>query len=147
MDWDYEQKDNWYYISLENGKKYKVGQDYVDKSQKELDISEFEALEMWLDDNDILVNDEIENLTQKAKENGSTKINAKSQEPKKKTQKERVRKENPTKENLIREIANFLQEKELATNVNIENVGKIITFEIGEEHYKIDLIQKRKPKA
>ena len=62
----------------------------------------------------------------------------------KKTQKERVRKENPTKEMVIREIAALLPK--FAEDIEILNVGKLISFRIGEEKYEIDLKQKRKPK-
>ena len=81
-----------------------------------------------------------------AKENKSIKIiDAKAQnKPEKKTQKERVRKENPTKEMIISEIAKLLPN--FAENVVIENAGKLITFSIGEEEFKIDLVQKRKKK-
>ena len=66
-------------------------------------------------------------------------------EPTKKTQKERVKKENPTKEMIIQEIAKILPN--FATDVNIENAGKIITFTVGNDNFKLDLTQKRKPKA
>ena len=35
----------------------------------------------------------------------------------------------------------------IATNINIENAGKIITFTVGDNDFKLDLTQKRKPKA
>lgn len=146
MDWDYTKEKDWYYITLENGKKYRVKESEIDQAQKSLDISVFEAIEMWLEDRDILVNDTVEELSQKAKENG-VKVGAKSQEPKKKTQKERVRKDNPTKEKIIAELAKFITDSELATDVNVENVGKIITFKVGDTDFKLDLVQKRKPKA
>lgn len=148
MDWDYKENGKYFDIDLENGKKYRVDAKWVANTQKELDISEFEAIEMWLEDNEILdLSDEQQELIDKAKENKSNKIiDAKSTKPKKKTQKERVRKENPTKENLIKEISNFLQEKGLATNVIVENPTKIITFTIENDDFKLDLVQKRKKK-
>ena len=92
-------------------------------------------------------NEEQQDLCNQAKENKSNKvINAKvEKEPTKKTQKERTRKENPTKEMIIQEIAKILPN--FATDVNIENAGKIITFTVGNDNFKIDLTQKRKPKA
>lgn len=146
MDWDYKLNGKWYEVELENGKKYRIDKNKVDNDMTTLELSEFEVIEMWLEDNDILVNEEVEELTQKAKANGSAKVSAKSTEPKKKTQKERVRKENPTKEKLISELAKFITENELATDVIVENVGKIITFKVGDTDFKLDLIQKRKPK-
>lgn len=70
------------------------------------------------------------------------KIGARAAGPKAK--KERVRKENPTKEMVIREIAALLPK--FAKDIEILNVGKLISFRIGEEKYEIDLKQKRKLK-
>ena len=112
-----------------------------------LDIDKEEALLTWLEDEEYLVNDEQEELTNQAKANKSVKIidaKAKEVKPEKKTQKERVRKENPTKEMVISEIAKLLPN--FAENVNIENAGKLITFTIGEDEFKIDLVQKRRKK-
>ena len=70
------------------------------------------------------------------------KVGARATEPK--AEKERVRKENPTKEMVIHEIAALLPK--FAEDIEILNVGKLISFRIGEEKYEIDLKQKRKPK-
>ena len=45
---------------------------------------------------------------------------------------------------VIREIAGLLPK--FAEDIEILNVGKLISFRIGEEKYEIDLKQKRKPK-
>ena len=134
-------------IVLDNDKVVKVATDFIDKMMTNLDIDKEEALLTWLEDEEYLVNDEQEELTNQAKANKSVKIidaKAKEAKPEKKTQKERVRKENPTKEMIISEIAKLLPN--FAENVNIENAGKLITFTIGEDEFKIDLVQKRKKK-
>lgn len=143
MDWDYELKDNKYLISMENGKKYFMKVEEVDNLQKQLKISVFEAIEMWLEDNDYLVNEEQEKLDQEAK--GKVKLVATNEKPKKKTQKERVIKENPLKEQIIEILANALKNLEV-DNLNIENKGKLITFSYKNEDFKVDLVQKRKKK-
>jgi hypothetical protein len=56
-----------------------------------------------------------------------------------------VCKENPTKEMVIAEIAQLLPK--FAENVEIVNKGKLITFTIGDNNFKLDLIQTRKPKT
>ena len=130
-------------IVLDNDKVVKVATDFIDKMMTNLDIDKEEALLTWLEDEEYLVNDEQEELTNQAKANKSVKIidaKAKEAKPEKKTQKERVRKENPTKEMVISEIAKLLPN--FAENVNIENAGKLITFTIGEDEFKIDLVQK-----
>ena len=46
---------------------------------------------------------------------------------------------------IIAEIAKVLPN--FAENIVVENAGKLITFSIGEDEFKLDLVQRRKPKA
>ena len=146
MDWDYELKNGRYLISMENGKKYFMEVAKVDNLQKQLKISEFEAIEMWLEDNGYLVNKEQNALDMKARGN-KVKLTASTEKPKAKTQKERVVKSNPDKEYIVGVIAEFLGEIVGKDNVNIENKAKLITFNYKGEDYKLDLVQKRKSKV
>ena len=146
MDWDYELKNGRYLISMENGKKYFMEVAKVDSLQKQLKISEFEAIEMWLEDNGYLVNEEQNALDMKAKGN-KVKLATSTEKPKAKTQKERVAKSNPDKEYIVGVIAEFLEEIVGKDNVNIENKAKLITFNYKGEDYKLDLVQKRKSKV
>lgn len=134
-------------ITLDNDKIVKVSTEYIKKNMKILDTDMEDAIYIWLEDEGYLENEEQNELCNQAKENKSNKIiGAKTEkDPKKKTQKERVKKDNPTKEMIITEIAKILPN--FATNINIENAGKLITFTIGNDDFKIDLVQKRKPKA
>ncbi len=133
-------------VILDDGRMVKVAKKYIERMVTNLEIDEEEAILTWLEDEEYLINDEQEELVTQAKENKSIKIiDAKAEKPEKKTQKERTRKENPTKEMVIAKIAEMLPE--FATNVVVENKGKLITFTIGEDEFKIDLVQKRKPKA
>lgn len=141
MDWNYIKENDKYIITLENGKKYFIKETEIDNLQKHLKISEFESIEVWLEDRDILANEEQMELDKKAKEN-KTKVNAKSSTERKKV--ERERKSNPTKENIIKVIAATLET--IATDIVIENVGKIITFKVDNKDFKIDLTEKRRPK-
>lgn len=129
-----------------NDKKILMSSEFIDNMMKTLDIDEEEAVLTWLEDEEYLVNDEQEELTAKAKENKTHRVNARSDEPKKKTQRERVVKENPTKEAIIAEIARTIEAMDGTSAVTIENKAKIITFTLDGNEYKIDLIQKRKPK-
>ena len=137
LDWDYELVKDKYIITFENGKKYFVKESEIDNLQKNLKISAFEGIEMWLEDNGYLENEELEELDNQAKK--QVKQVVKSSTERKKVVRER--KPNPTKENIIQVVANAL--KEIATNVNIENVGKIITFQVDNKDFKLDLIEKR----
>ena len=132
-------------VTLDNGKKAKIDKKFLDTSCQNLQIEFDEAIEMWLDDEGYLNNEEQNELDSKAKANKVNKIIMAKNEKPKKTQKERTRKENPTKEMVIKEIAELLPK--FATNVNVENVGKIITFTIGDDNFKLDLTQTRKKKS
>lgn len=129
-----------------NGKNINIPDADIERSMKSLELTKEEAIQMWLEDEGYLENEEQEELERKAKENRITATihQARAKDPHKKTQKERVRKENPTKEMVIREIAALLPK--FAEDIEILNVGKLISFRIGEEKYEIDLKQKRKPK-
>lgn len=134
-------------ITLENGKVVKASTAFLENMMKNLDIDMDEAVFTWLEDEEYLINEEQAELTKQAKENKSIKIIGAKAEKKvaaKKTQKERVIKENPTKEMIISAIAELLPN--FAQNIVVENKGKLITFTVGEDEFKLDLTQKRKPK-
>ena len=95
---------------------------------------------MYLEDEGYLENAEQVALTEKAKKNRITAtIHQARTDSAKKSQKERVTKEQPTKEEIISTIAVTLTSIG-ATNVNIENKTKIISFIARDgEPYTIDL--------
>lgn len=144
----YEIKGNLIEIILENEKKVKVSKKYIDNCIEKLDIQLEDALLTWLEDEGYMENEDQQELCNQAKENKSNKvIDAKKDTPKKKTQKERVSKDNPDKEYIVSSIANILGNIEEISNLNIENKAKLITFTYKNNDYKIDLVQKRKPKV
>lgn len=125
------------------GKTVTIPDAELEKSMKLLDISKDEAIQMWLEDNDYCENEEVEILTAKAKENkavqhGAVNIN------KSKTITKRERKPDVEKEEIISKLAEFLET--IGTSVKITNKSKLIEFEIGGNHYKLDLIKQRPPK-
>lgn len=130
-----------------NGKNIKVPDEEIKKNMEILDLSQEEAIQLYLEDEGYLENEEQENLCKKAKDSGimSTIHGAKSDKPKAKA--ERERKENPTKERIIAEIGKFLCQLDGISNINITNIGKIIEFECENKHFKLDLIQKREKKV
>lgn len=127
---------------LENGKTVRIPDAEIENNMRLLDISREEAVQMWLEDNDFQTNEEVEELTKKAKVN---KINreAKADAPRKKVVRER--KPDVEKENLIEMLANFLTNA--GYPAEITNKSKIIEFNVGENHYKLDLIRQRAKKA
>lgn len=133
-----------YVLTLANDKKVKVAKSYIDKNMKNLELDLEETLLMYLEDNDYIINEEQEELDKKAK--GIVKTIATKETPKKKTQKERTQKDNPTKELIIQTVVNALQTLGV-DNLNVENKAKLITFTLDNKDFKVDLVEKRKPKV
>ena len=128
-----------------NNKVVKIPQKEIDNLMKTLELTEQEAIETWLDDNDYTTNKQVEELTKKAKANGTTKIGARVNVENKKV--ERERKANPTKALIIDQLWQKLAEIEHISNLKIENKEKLITFSLNGNDYKLDLVQKRAKKA
>lgn len=124
-----------------NGKNIRIPDAEIQKSMKLLNLSQDEAIQMWLEDEGYLENEVVEELTAKAKEN---KINheAKTDKPRKSVK--RARKPDEEKENLIKILADCLESH--GFEAKITNKSKIVEFNIGENHYKLDLIKQRPPK-
>ena len=78
---------------LESGKVVKCSTEWANRAMKSLETDMEDVLLMWLEDNDYLVNEEQEELDNKAKTN-KVKLTATSEKVVKKTPKERVQKEN-----------------------------------------------------
>ncbi len=127
-----------------NGKSIHIPDAEIQHSMKVLELSQEEAVQMWLEDNGYLTNETVEELTEKAKVNKVLK-GAKSEKAMAKPTKPRERKPDIEKETLISEISTFLQMYG-ASSVEITNKSKIIEFNIGENHYKLDLIRQRAQK-
>lgn len=134
-----------------NGKNIKIPDNEIEKNMRILEISKDEAVQMYLEDEGYLTNETVEELTKKAKENGTAKVKAKSTKARKPVKRER--KPDEEKELIIDILANTLIEKSEEKVINIDinsvkvlNKSKIIEFSIENNHYKLDLIKKRPPK-
>ena len=131
---------------LANGKVVQVPNKEVASLQAQLKISRSEAVELWLFDHDYVNNEEEQALTAKAKENRITAtIHEARAEVNQKTQRVRVVKEDKVKEAIIQAVADMLPSLN-AENVVVEKKGKLITFTVGEDKFKFDLIRQRPPK-
>lgn len=128
-----------------NNKVVKIPQKEIDNLMKTLELTEQEAIETWLDDNDYTTNKQVEELTKKAKANGTTKIGARVNVENKKV--ERERKANPTKALIIEELIEKLKQIDGISQLKVENKEKLITFSLNGNDYKLDLVQKRAKKA
>ena len=124
-----------------NGKNIKIPDSEIENNCRILGITKEEAIQMYLEDEGYLDNPYVEELTQKAKE-AKISHDARSEKPRKQVKRER--KPDEEKENLIEILANALTAEDI--KVKITNKSKIIEFNVGENHYKLDLIKQRPPK-
>ena len=128
-------------VKFIDGKSIKIPMADIAKYMQKLELTQDEAIELWLTDNDYMDNEEVNRLSQQAKDN-KTNLRADAGERKKR---EVTKKENPTKEGIIRVLAATL-ENIGAVNIKITNVSKLVEFEMDGNNFKLDLVQKRQPK-
>lgn len=124
-----------------NGKNIRIPDKEIDKNAAILGITREEAIQMYLEDEGYLPNEYVDALTAKAKE-AKISHDAKSEKPRKQVKRER--KPDEEKENLIEILANALVTEGFEAKVT--NKSKIIEFNVGDNHYKLDLIKQRPPK-
>lgn len=124
-----------------NGKNVNIPDKDIQNFIKSLDISEDEAIAMWLDDNDYTINEQVEELTKKAKINKTDKIVVQSKVNKAKT--ERKPKENPLKQAIVEDIYKFLSKNSTLQNVKIVNNTKTIDFYAENKYFSINLVEHR----
>ena len=127
-------------------KEIRIPDEDIKRIVKGLGVSEAEAIDIWLEDEGYKENEEQEALCKKAKDVRITATIHEAKADKAKPRASRTVAANPTKEMIIAEVATAVRNIAGATDVIIENAGKIITFRIGEDEFKLDLIQKRKKK-
>ena len=141
---DYVRKGSVIEITLENDKVVKVSSKYIDNMITNLEIDEEEAILTWLEDEEYIINEDQEELNNKAKDNKVlASLHRTKGENVEKTAVKRVRtaKENPTKEMIISKVAEAVAALGV-TDLTIENKAKLITFKYNNEEFKIDLVQK-----
>lgn len=133
--------------TLDNGKKVNIPQNEIEHFMTSLQLTKEEAVDLWLTDHDFEEDEEQNELDEKAKK---IKIqhDAIGAEPRKKSEKPRTVKVSDTKKELF---ASILQNIDRCVGVERENVtvlkeNKLIEVKIGEDIFKIDIIQQRKPK-
>lgn len=127
-----------------NGRNIRIPDAEIENNMKVLELTKDEAIQLYLEDNDYCVNEEVERLTQKAKANKTVIHGAKSDKPRKKTTTAKERKPDTEKEDFITKLADFLTKE--GYNPQIVNKSKLIEFKMGENTFKLDLIRKRVPK-
>ena len=129
-----------------NGKKISISDTEIKNYMASLDISQDEAIELWLDDHDFTVNEEQENLDKKAKESniklGLHEKKAKSE------RKPRTCHVSDEKQMLFNELNAFLVNycEKNAGSVEILTKNKMFSVKVGEKSFKINITQDRDKK-
>lgn len=131
--------------TLESGKVVNIPDNEIEKNMRLLDIDKDEAIHVWLVDNDLEEDEELEEFDAKAKK---VKIDhgAESGKTRKKSDKPREKKVSDAKKELFGQIYANLTSF-YANNVTILNENKLISVKIGDKTFKIDIIEQRPPKT
>lgn len=126
--------------TLPNGKSVNIPDKDIKIAVEKLDLTEEEAIQMWLEDNDYLENDEQNALDEKAK---GVKIQHDAVSgTRKKSEKPRTVKISDEKQILFSDILVDLLDI-YNENVTVLKENKLIEVKIGEKVFKIDVIETR----
>ena len=126
-----------------NGKRVQIPKAEIEKNMEKLELSESEAIQLWLEDNGYEVNEEQEILDSKAKQ---IKIDygVDKEKGKKLSSPKKVKVSNEKKELYHKVYSELLTYGN--SNVTILKEYKLIQVKIGEKTFKIDIIETRPPK-
>lgn len=130
--------------TLPTGKTINIPDKEIEQSMKALDLTKEEAIEMYLEDEGYLDNDEQIELNEKAKKVKIDHQASAIDKTEKKEKKIREVKVSDEKQSLFAEIVENLAEN--GRNYQILKENKLISVQIGEKIFKIDLIEQRMPK-
>ena len=118
----------------------------IKEYEKCFELSTDEAIKMYLEEEGYLDNAELDELEEKAEKNKvSVRGESKLKTERKKASKPKVVKVSDTKKELFSKISQFLTDT-FGENAEILKENKLIQVKIGEDMFKIDIIQQRKPK-
>ena len=136
----------YYNYELDEGVIVKIPMDELERLMKLDGIKTIEdACWIWCEDNGKIINEEQEELDKKAKDNRITATIHQARAETTKERKKPERKPDQVKDGLVESLKDFLIEQGFE-NVTITKVGKLVEFDCGNEHFKLDLIRQRPPK-
>lgn len=131
--------------TLDNGKIINIPDSEIKSHMAKLQLTEEEAIQLYLEDEGYLDNEELEELDNKAKkvkiQHGASAVD----KTEKKEKKPRTVKISDEKQGLFDNIYHFLVET-YGGSVEIVKENKLLTLKIGEKTFKVDLIEQRPPK-
>lgn len=132
--------------TLENGKVINIPDSEIKAHMKNLDLTEDEAIQLYLEDEGYLDNEELEELDSKAKKVKIQHGASATEKTEKKEKKPRTVKISDEKQGLFYNIYHFLLDT-YDESVEIVKENKLLTLKIGEKTFKVDLIEQRPKKA
>lgn len=132
--------------TLENGKVVNIPDKEIEYNMKALELSKEQAIDLWLEDNDYQVNEELEELDTKAKKVKIDHQASSIDKTEKKDRKPRTVKISDEKQVVFANIHHFLVET-YGENVEILKENKLLSLKIGDKTFKVDLIEQRPKKA
>jgi hypothetical protein len=137
-----------------NGKRKNIPDIDIQKIMRGLQVSQNEAIQIWLEDEGLIINPEQENLNQKAQNSnilrtihGAISEKVVNKRMAGATEKKKTVKPQPDKEHIINLLRVLFEGHENADNVVVENPTKILTFTYNGAPYKIDLTATRTKKS
>lgn len=126
-----------------NGKNVTIPDAEIDKLVSALEISQEEAIETWLMDNDMMEDEEADRMGEQAKVN---KLGADAAKGHKKTNaKPRTVKISDEKKELFEALKRFLADN-YGADATVVKENKEFAVVVGEKKFKIDLVEHRPPK-
>lgn len=119
--------------TMTTGRRVRIPDETIQKCMTNLNISQEEAIQMYLEDEGYLENAQVAELTEKAKD-----VKGARGTGERKPREKRERKENTEKRNIVMNLYEFV--KDSIGKAEIVNPEREITFNIGENHYSLTLI-------
>ena len=132
--------------TLGNGKVINIPDSEIKSHMANLQLTEEEAIQLYLEDEGYLDNEELEELDSKAKKVKIQHGASATEKTEKKEKKPRTVKISDEKQELFDNIYHFLVEN-YGGSTEIVTQNKLMTVKVGELTFKIDIIQQRKPKS
>ena len=139
--------------TLDTGRTINIPDADIARLQKSLKISEEEAIQTWLVDEEYLSDETVDELTEKAKKNRITATvhKARAEDSAKKERKPREKKENPLKKQIISGIHDYFLDEighifPKDTTIIVRNDEKYIDLHVNGLEFTINLVQHRPKK-
>lgn len=126
-----------------NGKSVQIPKAEIEKNMEKLELSENEAIQLWLEDNGYEVNEEQEILDSKAKQ-AKIDYGVDKEKGKKLSSPKKVKVSDEKKELFHKIYSELLTYGN--SNVTILKENKLISCTINGKIFKIDIIETRPPK-